>query len=253
MTEEAPPKNPLGEQSIEEAATAAIHDLQLDVEVKEVSAEGDDWCVHFSAEYNQFCDTFRDQFDKENSFELIREKIKRHILKHQQNKIRAGVRIRRGKTERRAEPPSLFETAVKAVGDIAGQTAGIAGEIINQASRLPETALTVADAAAKAASTIVEPAGSPPVRGFEQPLARVTIEKSARKTTRKRSSSVSKASSKKTSAKKTPTTKKAAAKKTASKKASSKKQQRPAAKSAAKSASRPAKARGGGKKSGKRK
>jgi hypothetical protein len=218
---------------------AATHDLQLDIEVKTIVADGDNWCVQFSTEYSQFCDTFRDQFGKENSFELIREKIKRHILKQQQNKIRAGVRIRRGKQERRAEPATLFETTVKAIGGIAGQTAELTGEIINQASKLPETALKALDETAKVVSTVIEPT-SQSGQSVEQPLARIRIKTAARKTKRKSSSSARKATAKKASK----------SKKATSKKITSKKKR--AAKSTAKPASRPGKKKGGTKKSAKR-
>ncbi|MBD0326618.1 MAG: hypothetical protein ICV68_09310 [Pyrinomonadaceae bacterium] len=235
MKKKEPQANQLDEQLIMKAAAAALSDLQLDIEAREVVADGDDWCVRFSSEYNQFCDTFRDQYDKENSFELIREKIKRHILKQQQNKIRAGVRIRRGKTERRTQPPTLFETAVKAIGEVAGQTADITGEIINQASRLPETASKVFDETAKAISATIGPT-SQSGESVEQPLARVRIKVAAPKSKRKRSTS----SARKSSAKKATTSRKAASKK-----------KRTTKKSTVKSTSRIGKKRGGTKKSAK--
>lgn len=243
MKKEAPQQpNQLGQQFIMEAAAAALNDLQLEIEAREVVADGEEWCVRFSAEYNQFCDTFHDQYGKENSFELVREKIKRHILKHQQNKIRAGVRIRRGKAERRTEPPSLFETAVKAVSEVAGQTADITGEIINQASRLPETAAKVFDEAAKVVSTTVRLAGQSD-ESVEQPLARVRIKAAATKSKQKRSTS----SARKTSAKKTAASRKSASKK---KRAATK----PRAKSTtkAKPTSQTGKKRGGTKRSAKK-
>ncbi|HEX8000409.1 MAG TPA: hypothetical protein VF528_18650 [Pyrinomonadaceae bacterium] len=245
MKKEAAQSNQLGEQLIMDAAAAALSDLQLDVEAREVVADGDDWCVRFSTEYSQFCDSFHDQYGKENSFELVREKIKRHILKHQQKKIRAGVRIRRGKTERPAEPPSLFETAAKAFGEVAGQTAGITGEIINQAAKLPETALKVVDEAAKVVSSTIGPTGQSG-QSVEQPLARVRIKAAAPEPKRKRSTS----STRKASSKKSTTTKKAASKK---KRAAAKSTKKSVTKSTAKPASRSVKKRGGTKKSAKKK
>jgi hypothetical protein len=245
MKKEAAQSNQLGEQLIMDAAAAALSDLQLDVEAREVVADGNDWCVRFSAEYSQFCDSFHDQYGKENSFELIREKIKRHILKHQQQKIRAGVRIRRGKTEQRAQPPSLFETAAKAIGEVAGQTAEITGEIINQAARLPETALKVVDEATKVVGSTIGPT-SQSVQSVEQPLARVRIKAAATEPKRKRlASSARKASSKKSTA-----SRKAASKK---KRAAVKSTAKSATKSTAKPTSRSGKKRGGTKKSAKKK
>jgi hypothetical protein len=227
MKNEAPQHSQLNEQSIKDAAAAALHHLQLDVEAKAVSADGDAWCIQFTADYNQFCDSFRDQFGKENSFELIREKVKRHILKQQQNKIRAGVRIRRGKTKRPApQPATLFETTLKTIEDIAGQTAEFAGEVIHQASSLPEAALRTLDEATKAANSTTTLITQAVERVAEQPSARVTV-KAAAKAQSKRSSSARKA-----------VVKKATAKKAASKKT----------RAAAKSTSRPGKKSGGTKK-----
>ena len=209
MKKEATKQNKLDEQAITAAAAAALHDLELDIEVKSVSADGDRWCVQFMAEYNQFCDTFRDQFGKENSFELIREKIKRSLLKQQQNKIRSGVRIRRGKTEqRRPASDSFLQTALKTIEGAVGQTAEVAGEIIQQASSFPEQALTALTDAAGSLST----ASALPLQSgqdVEQPLMRVRV-KAAAKSTRKSARSTRKATSKKSTPAK-------ATKKTASK------------------------------------
>lgn len=211
MKSKATEQNTLDEQAITKAATAALHDLELDIEVKSVLADGDNWCVQFTTEYRQFCDTFRDQFGKENSFELIREKIKRSILKQQQNKIRSGVRYRRGKTEQqRSTSDGLLETALKTIGGAVGQTAEAAGEIIKQASSLPEQALT---ALADATGGISALSGTSlqSEQGVEQPLARVRV-KVAAKSTAKRKPAARKATSKKGSAAKKAIKKKAASK-----------------------------------------
>lgn len=225
MTSKQPEQNRLDEQSISEAAAAALSDLQIDAEAKSVSVSKDKWCIQFTADYNQFCDSFRDRFGKENSFELIREKIKRHILKQQQNKIRSSVRIRRGKPQqqqRQASSDNLLETAVKAIESVASQTAGIAGEVINQASSLPETVLTTLDNASKAVSEISAPMGQS-VREAKQPLVRLTVKAAAGKATKKSSRSVSKGSSKKGGpAKKAASKRKPAASKSASKPAQKK-------------------------------
>lgn len=214
MKTEKTEQNKLDEQAITAAAAAALHDLELDIEVKSATADGDEWCVQFTAEYRQFCDTFRDQFGKENSFELIREKIKRHLLKQQQNKIRSNVRVRRGKTEQqRPTSDNLLQTALKTIGGAVSQTAEVAGEIIKEASSLPEQALTaLADA-----TDSISPASAPPLQsgeGVEQPLLRLRV-KAAAKSAKKRSTSARKATSKKRPAAKKSAKK--AAKKTASK------------------------------------
>ncbi len=233
MKKEAPNENRLDEQEITRAAQAAVEDLQLEVEVKSVAAEGERWCVQFTADYNQFCDSFRDQFGKANSFELIREKIKRHILKQQQSKIRAGVRVRRAKPKPSASSDSLLETAWKTIEGAVSQTAEAAGEIVNQALSLPEQALTAIAAA-------------PP-----QTLMRVTVKPAARKATRK-----SLLSPRKTTGKKAATTRKsasrkkkpAATKRAATKRTATKSNKKSASKSSKKSATKASKKRGATKK-----
>lgn len=204
MKKEAPQAAKLSEQSIREAANAAVHDLQLDVEVERVAAEGETWCVHFTADYRQFCDGFRDQFGKENGFELMREKIKRHILKQQQNKIRAGVRVRRGRAQPRPATDNFLETAVKTIEDVASQAVAVAGELINQAVSLPQTALKVFEAAAEIVSPAAEPSSHPAQKketALEQPLARVRVKTTAAaKSSGKSSSPARRATSKKSTA-----------------------------------------------------
>lgn len=231
MKNEEAQRNRLDEQTIKEAAAEALDSLQLDAAVKSVCADGDKWCVQFEAEYSQFCDGFRDQFGKENSFELIREKVKRHVLKQQQNKIRAGVRIRRGKAERGPTPDNLFETAVKAIEGIATQTADLTGEIINQAARLPQTALSVLK---DAAQVVNQTSTGESAQSVEQPLARVAIRAGALKSSRKSSTSARQAA-----AKKSPATRKAKTK-------TATKRQRTTAKSTAQAG----KKKGSGKKRG---
>src|SRR5215212_2537961 len=86
----------MDERAINGAAIEAIKDLELDCEIKEVRqlAGKDEWCIQFSGKYGQFCDDFKNQFGKENSASVIREKIKSHLLK-QVSKIRSGTGRRR--------------------------------------------------------------------------------------------------------------------------------------------------------------
>jgi hypothetical protein len=236
MKKETPPLKKLDEQTIREAAEAALRDLQLDAGVESVTAGGDDWRVQFTADYGQFSDSFRDQFGKENSFELVREKIKRHILRQQQRKIRAGARIRRGRPERRPPAENLFEAAVKTIGGVASQTAGFAGEIINQAMSLPQTALTALETAGQTLTEAINPAAEPssqPAAPQQSPppLARVRIKMDAAKP-------VAKVSAKSSSVARQASSKKASASKKAATKSSKRATAKPAAKLVAKSASK---------------
>ncbi|MDX6694709.1 MAG: hypothetical protein QOF02_2312 [Blastocatellia bacterium] len=241
MKDESPEKK-LDEQLIKEAAEAALSDLQLDAGVKSVAASGEEWRVQFTADYGQFSDSFQDRFGKENGFELIREKIKRHILKQQQNKIRAGVRIRRGKPERPRPTENLLESAVKTIGEVASQTAAFAGEIISQAISLPETALTALETAGE---TVIEGAGSAvetisqtATRVAQRPLARVRVKVAAAKETAKTPRPARPATSKKTPARKKAATKSS---KRSTAKLASKSKSKPIKKSAAKSSKSTAK------------
>lgn len=205
MKHEALQPNRLDEQVIKEAAEAAVRDLQLDAEVKSVSADGEQWRIQFTADYGEFCDALRNSYGKENSLNLIREKVKRHILKQQQNKIRSGVRIRRGKQERRAPSGNLVASAAETIAEVVNQTAAVTASILSQAAHLPKQALAaIADAAETA--TTAKPSRTSK-RKIEQPLARVTVKTAAGKSSRQSSSTARQAT-----AKKSPTTKKAGSK-----------------------------------------
>ena len=229
----AEPDTKLDEQSITEAAEAALSDLQLDAGVASVTADGESWCVRFTADYGQFCDNFQDPFGKENGFQLIREKIKRHLLKQQQNKIRAGVRIRRGKPEPRRPAGNLLETAVKTIGGVASQTAGFAADVINQAMSLPETALRALETAVETVPDTASPA-SEPLRQPAPPqsLARVQLKMAATESAEKSSRAAHQATPKEGSS-----SRKAA---TQNSKAATESRKPAAAKSASKSITKPA-------------
>lgn len=197
MKREATEEIQLDEQSIREAAAAAVTDLQLETEVRKVEADGERWCIQFATDYGQFCDTFRDRFGKTNSFNLIREKIKRHILKQQQNKIRTGVRVRRGKAKPApSSSDNLVDAAAQTFEGVVESAAEVAGEILNRASRLPETVLTALEAAATAAGPATEPPPQP-ASNRVQPLARITVKADADESTSRSRGSARKASTKK--------------------------------------------------------
>ncbi|HEX8891095.1 MAG TPA: hypothetical protein VF779_18250 [Pyrinomonadaceae bacterium] len=137
----------MNEKSIKLAAQKAVNDLELECEVKEIcrSPSGDEWCVQFSGNYSQFCDKFQDQFDKDNSPLVIREKVKRHLLK-QVDKIRRSTgKTRRPKAKDDAQTEGasgILGAPLKMIGDVLGGATQVAGDIIDRAS-------SVADAARK--------------------------------------------------------------------------------------------------------
>jgi hypothetical protein len=133
----------MDEQAITRAAEEAVNDLQLDCRINKVSRSprGDQWCVQFSGKYGQFCDDLKNQFGKENSARVVREKIKSHLLK-QVTRIRSST----GKTRRPRPSPSdeaqtqsamlsaplkmfedVFNRATEIAGEVVGQVAGVAG------------------------------------------------------------------------------------------------------------------------------
>lgn len=130
----------MDEGVINGAAIEAISNLELDCEIKEFSkgtGKGD-WCIQFSGKYGRFCDDFKNQFDKENSPELIREKIKSHLIK-QVNKIRSSTGRRRRSSvgdasERRGTEGDILTGPLKVVGDVLDRATDVAGAVISQAS-----------------------------------------------------------------------------------------------------------------------
>ncbi|MDT4898235.1 MAG: hypothetical protein QOH25_3312 [Acidobacteriota bacterium] len=153
----------MDERAINGAAIEAIKDLELDCEIKEVRQAGseNEWCIQFSDKYGQFCDDFKNQFGKENSPQVIREKIKSHLIK-QVNKIRSGTGRKRkpaatATNESRQPESGILAAPLKMIGEVFGRASGIAGEVINQASTLAETARdTVSEAAANLSPVTIE-------------------------------------------------------------------------------------------------
>ncbi|HEV7858974.1 MAG TPA: hypothetical protein VGO91_10190 [Pyrinomonadaceae bacterium] len=147
----------MDEKLIAAAAEAAVNDLQLDCQVASIyrRKDKDAWCVKFSGSYREFCDEFRSRFGEENSAEVVREKIKRHLLKSPKPTGR-----RRGVSNRSpmiGPESSLLDLPLQIAGDALEQTARLAGEIINGTVNAAETAIkTVADAAIAAGQTVIE-------------------------------------------------------------------------------------------------
>jgi hypothetical protein len=153
----------MDERAINGAAIEAIRDLELDCEIKEVCqrADKDEWCIQFSGKYGQFCDSFINQFEKENSPEVIREKVKSYLIK-QVNKIRVTTGRRRKPavaetSERRETESGILAAPLKLIEDLFDRAAGITGGVIGQASTVAETARdAVADVAANISPVTIE-------------------------------------------------------------------------------------------------
>ena len=153
----------MDERAINGAAIEAINDLDLNCEIKEVckGSGEDEWCIQFSGKYGQFCDNFQNQFKQENSAQVIREKIKAHLIK-QVAKIRGNTGRRRKPAvaealESRDGAGGLLAEPLKMAGEVLGRATGIAGEVISQASAIAETAratLAAADLDRLAPATI---------------------------------------------------------------------------------------------------
>ena len=153
----------MDKRAINGAAIEAIKDLELDCEIKEVrqTGSGNEWCIQFSDKYGQFCDEFENQFGEESSHQVIREKIKNHLIK-QVTKIRSSTGRKRkpavGATNESRETESgILAAPLKMIGEVFGRASGIAGEVIKQASTLAETARdTVSEAAANITPVTIE-------------------------------------------------------------------------------------------------
>lgn len=195
------------EKSIKRSAKEAVNDLELDCEVKEVcrSPSDDEWCVQFSGSYSQFCDKFQDQFEHDNSPLVVREKIKRHLLK-QVDKIRRST----GKTRRAKPKPAdtpqaesnILTAPLKMIGDVLGGASQVAGGVIEQAADIANAARqTVANMSDEIVPVKVEIRSASSV-GTKKPRrksstrktgkAKKAQTKSAVKSTRKTSGRVSK-------------------------------------------------------------
>jgi hypothetical protein len=153
----------MDERAINRAAIEAIRDLEIDCEIKEVcrAGSGDEWCIQFSGKYGQFCDEFKNQFGKESSPQVIREKIKSHLIKVV-NKIRSGTGRKRKpavgeQSDSRDAESSILAAPLKVVGEVFDRVAGIAGTVINQASTVADSAReVVADMASNISPLTIE-------------------------------------------------------------------------------------------------
>src|ERR1051325_9854751 len=129
----------MDERAVNGAAIEAIHDLEVDCEIKEVckGSGKDEWCVQFSGKYGQFCDNFQNQFGQENSPEVMREKIKAFLIK-QVAKIRGNTGRKRkpARDAREEREPSggMLTEPLKLVGEVFGRATEMATQVVSQAS-----------------------------------------------------------------------------------------------------------------------
>jgi hypothetical protein len=184
----------MDEQAINGAAIEAIRDLELDCEIKDVCERDgrNGWCIQFSGKYGQFCDEFKGQFGDENSHQVMREKIKRHLIK-QVNKIRSSTGRKRraavGETSRDSQPEEggILSAPLKMLGEVFDRVAGVTGVVVDQASTAADAARdAVADMAANITPVTIEVRSSSP-RDVEKskpaPAGKKTV-KASKATTR---------------------------------------------------------------------
>jgi hypothetical protein len=163
--------------------------------------DGEQWAVRFSGKYGQFCDKLQDNFGKESSPRVVREKIKRHLLK-QVEQIRKGEgrsKITRGRSRAggRKEPSGILSTPLDVLSDIFGRASGIATDLFNRASGAAETASesvsSVAQTVLPAATEMLNPtpesqetATIPSVVGRPDPAADEAAARVSRRTPKTR-------------------------------------------------------------------
>ena len=133
-------------ETIRQEASDAILDLELDSNVTQVAQVGKNWCVQFEGDYSQYCDSFQNQFDHDNSPRVIREKIKKHLLSQITLLRNKGGRHTTRKDfddSERPNVPELVQEAVtetaRAIGDAIDRTLGFTGAITQTASEAAQT------------------------------------------------------------------------------------------------------------------
>jgi hypothetical protein len=133
-------------ETIRQEASDAILDLELDSKVTQVVQSGKNWCVQFEGDYGQYCDSFQNQFERDNSPRVIREKIKKHLLGQiTQLRNKGGRRTTKKSFDDEARPnmPELVQEAVtqtaRAIGDAIDRTLGFTGTVTQAASDAAQT------------------------------------------------------------------------------------------------------------------
>ena len=134
-------------ETIKREASEAILDLELEASVTNVTQNGKNWCVHFEGDYSQYCDSFQNQFEHDNSQRVIREKIKKHLLSQITQLRNKGGRRTTKKSfddeQERANVTELFQEAVtqttRAIGEVVDRTLSLTGAAIQSANDATET------------------------------------------------------------------------------------------------------------------
>jgi len=136
----------MDEETIRREAGEAITSLELDSTVSAVTHHGGNWCIQFSGDYGQFCDQFRNQFERDNNPRVIREKIKKHLLEQiTQMRNKGGRRTSKKafEDEQGRNATELFQEAftqtTRAIGEAIERTLGITGAGIEAAGEVAET------------------------------------------------------------------------------------------------------------------
>jgi hypothetical protein len=133
-------------ETIKREATEALLSLQLDSTVGNVTQSGKNWCVQFSGDYSQFCDSFQNQFERDNSTRVIREKIKKHLLGQiTQLRNKGGRRTTKksfddqdGRNVSELLQEAITETT-RAIGSAIDSTLGVTSRGIKAAGDVEET------------------------------------------------------------------------------------------------------------------
>lgn len=133
-------------ETIKREATEALLSLQLDSTVGNVTQNGKNWCVQFSGDYGQFCDSFQNQFERDNSPPVIREKIKKHLLGQiTQLRNKGGRRTTKksfddqdGRNMSELLQEAITETT-RAIGSAIDSTLGVTSRGIKAAGDVAET------------------------------------------------------------------------------------------------------------------
>jgi hypothetical protein len=133
-------------ETIKREASEALLDLQLDSTVGDVTQNGKNWCVQFAGDYGQFCDSFQNQFERDNSPRVIREKIKKHLLgqitqlrnKGGRRTTKKGFDDQDGRNVTELFQEAITETT-RAIGSAIDRTLGVTSRGIKAAGDVVET------------------------------------------------------------------------------------------------------------------
>jgi hypothetical protein len=132
-------------ETIKREAGEALLDLELDSTVSDVLQSGKNWCIQFAGDYGRFCDTFQNQFERDNSPRVIREKIKKHLLGQITQLRNKGGRKATKKSfdDDKRNVTDLFQDAVtettRAIGEAIDRTFGFTTAAIKSAGDVAET------------------------------------------------------------------------------------------------------------------